>query len=102
MHEGGGHDRQREGSAQMIEEFARRDVVYLLSGGAAMTVKNVTVTASSYSHRGPLVECTWFEGKRLREKTFFADLLTKTDPKKPVTVQQFVPPMHNETPRDRD
>lgn len=82
--------------------FARTEVVYLKSGGPAMTVKEVIeVKDPKMGDRGPLLECTWFEGKTLRNKLFFSDLVTHADPKKPAGVQSFVPPMPNETERDR-
>lgn len=76
----------------MTETFARRDLVQLLSGGPRMTVADVTTTAgTSLESRGQLVKCTWFEGSKHREKSFFAELLTRAAP----------PPMPNETERDR-
>lgn len=84
--------------SRRVETFARRDVVYLLSGGAGMTVEHVMPTdKSQFAERGALVECSWFEGKKLRRKKFFADLLTRTDPK----AAPVKPPMPNETERDK-
>lgn len=83
----------------MNERFARAQVVYLKSGGPGMTIQKVTPTDAmpEFAARGPLLDCTWFDGKKLREKSFFADLVQHTNP----AGVEIKPPMPNETERDR-
>jgi len=56
---------------KMPEQLKPGDVVRLKSGGPAMTV----VRLENDSHKGLLVECDWFDGKKRIYDTFSASSL---------------------------
>lgn len=55
--------------------FKVGDVVKLKSGGQAMTVSFVGEKEFSHGAKVQIVECTWFEGKKLNKETFNPEIL---------------------------
>jgi uncharacterized protein YodC (DUF2158 family) len=55
--------------------FQVGDVVKLNSGGPAMTVSFVGEKEFPHGGKVPIVECTWFEGKKLNKETFKPEIL---------------------------
>ena len=55
-----------------MEKFETGDVVYLKSGGPAMTVQS-----TNYPHS---VTCSWFDGKQVTTNGFRPETLTKKNP----------------------
>ncbi len=56
----------------MAQEIQAGDLVHLKSGGPTMTVESV-----STEHNITLVECVWFEGKKLNRQNFSPPALAK-------------------------
>lgn len=62
-----------------MKEFEEGDVVYLKSGGPAMTITEVG--------DGDSVLCNWFcKNDELKAQAFIKSSLTKSNPDKPVVV----------------
>lgn len=62
-----------------MSEFKEGDVVYLKSGGPAMTITEIT--SNDY------VWCTWFDKDQdVQGKSFIKSSITKNNPNKPVVI----------------
>ncbi|KQQ76922.1 DUF2158 domain-containing protein [Acinetobacter calcoaceticus] len=62
-----------------MSEFKEGDVVYLKSGGPAMTITEIT--PNDY------VWCTWFDkDQKVQGKSFIKSSITKNNPDKPVVI----------------
>ena len=62
------------------DTFNPGDVVKLNSGGPAMTISYI---GRSDDRR---IYCQWFHGNDLTEGSFYAEALTKTEPRKPTAM----------------
>ena len=63
-------------------KFNVGDIVYLVTGGPAMSVssQNTHYDSGNYSFDGHY-KCQWFAGKKLESGTFPEESLTATNPK---------------------
>lgn len=59
--------------------FQVGDVVQLNSGGPEMTVSFVGENEFPHGGKVPVVQCTWFEGKKLNKEKFAPTLLRKIE-----------------------
>lgn len=59
--------------------FQVGEVVQLNSGGPAMTVSFVGEKEFPHGGKVPIVQCTWFEGKKLSKETFAPEILRKVE-----------------------
>lgn len=63
-------------------KFNIGDIVYLVTGGPAMSISNqeTTYDSGNYSFNGHY-RCQWFAGKKLESGSFPEESLTPTNPK---------------------
>ena len=61
-------------------KFKLGDLVYLVSGGPEMAIKEVKFTFRSDEFTGEY-DCQWFAGKKLERGTFPEESLTNSNPK---------------------
>ena len=67
-------------SEERQPKFNLGDLVYLVSGGPEMAIKEIKLTYSSKDFTGEY-DCQWFAGKKLERGTFPEESLTTTNPK---------------------
>ncbi len=61
-----------------MEELKPGDVVYLKSGGPAMTIAKPAMFKEPYEGMGNWFECIWFRECNMHVGAFAAETLTKT------------------------
>ena len=61
----------------MTASFKVGDVVQLKSGGEKMTVGKMEDDVNNPANKNAFAFCSWFEGKKLHQKTFPVEILER-------------------------
>jgi len=64
----------------MTANFKVGEVVRLKSGGPDMTVGQLEDDVNNPANKNAFAFCSWFEGKKLQQKTFPVEMLERVTP----------------------